>query len=79
MKGFAEVIGMNPNSITNHARRKVVPQNLALLAVLIAEMSANGVDYKGAIAKVKPKKRPRGLKQQGKFGGDPQASLELEE
>lgn len=77
VRSFADLIGMNPNSITNYARLGELPQHIALVAVLIAEMAACGVDYRAAIAKVAPTKKPRGATRRGHFGGDRQASLDL--
>jgi len=78
VRSFAELIGMNPNSITNYAKRGDLPQHIALIAVLVVEMVACGVDYRAAIAKVAPTKKPRGATRQGHFGGDRQASLDLQ-
>lgn len=78
VRSFAELIGMNPNSITNYAGRGELPQHIALIAVLVAEMSANGLDYSRAIAKVAPKKQPRGASRSGHFGGDRQSALDLQ-
>jgi len=75
---FAGLIGMNPNSITNYAGRGELPQHIALVAVLIAEMAARGLDYRIAIAKVAPTRKPRGAARRGHFGGDRQANLDLE-
>ena len=77
VRGFAGLIGMNPNSITNYAGRGEVPQHVALVAVLVAEMAVRGVDYRGAIAKVAPTRKPRGATRRGQFGGVRQASLDL--
>lgn len=77
VRNFADLIGMNPNSITNYAGRREVPQHIALVAVLVAEMAASGLDYRNAIAKVAPTKQPRGATRRGHFGGDRQASLDL--
>src|SRR3546814_5004583 len=68
---------MNPNSITNYAGRGELPQHIALVAVLVAEMAARGLDYRSAIAKVAPTKKPRGTTRRGRFGGDRQASLDF--
>lgn len=77
VRSFADLIGMNPNSITNYAGRGDVPQHIALVTVLVAEMSANGIDYRAAIAKVAPTRQPRGATRRGSFGGDRQANLDL--
>lgn len=78
VRAFAGLIGMNPNSITNYAGRGKLPQHIALVAVLIAEMAARGLDYRIAIAKVAPTRKPRGAARRGHFGGDRQANLDLE-
>lgn len=77
VRSFADLIGMNPNSITNYAGRGDVPQHIALVTVLVAEMAASGIDYRAAIAKVAPTRQPRGASRRGHFGGDRQASLDL--
>ena len=77
VRDFAELIGMNPNSITNYAGRGEVPQHIALIAVLVAEMAAGKLDYRTAIAKVAPTKKPRGGTRRGHFGRDRQVSLDL--
>jgi transcriptional regulator with XRE-family HTH domain len=78
VRAFAELLGMNPNSISNYARSNEVPTHLALIAALVAELSVQGLDYRGAIAKVEclPKK-PRGRGQPGHFGGDPQVPMDF--
>ncbi len=78
VRSFAELIGMNPNSITNYATRGDVPQHIALLCVLVAEMAAQGLDYRATIAKVAPTRQPRGATRRGRFGGDRQAALDLQ-
>ena len=77
VRRFAELIGMNPNSITNYAGRGELPQHIALVAVLVAEMATRGLDYRSAIAKVAPTKKPRGATRRGHFGGARQANLDL--
>ncbi len=79
VRAFAELIGMNPNSITNYARAQSVPAHLALIATLIAELSVHGINYRSLIAKIEiAPKKPRGRARQGQFGGDPQAVLDLD-
>lgn len=77
VRGFAELIGMNPNSITNYARTGELPQHISLVAVLVGEMAANGLNYRSAIAKVSPTKKPRGGTRRGHFGGDRQTNMDL--
>lgn len=78
VRSFAELIGMNPNSITNYAGRGELPQHIALVAVLVAEMATAGLDYRRAIARVAPTKKPRGATRRGRFGGDRQESMDLQ-
>jgi hypothetical protein len=40
-------------------------------------MAIGGLDYRNAILKVAPTKKPRGATRRGHFGGDRQASLDL--
>ena len=78
VRAFAELIGMNPNSVSNYAQTAELPVHLALIAVLIAEMSVRGLDYRSVIANVAiTPKKPRGRAQRGHFGGDPQVPLDL--
>lgn len=78
VRTFAELVGMNPNSVSNYARAAEVPTHLALIAVLLAELSIQGMDYRRAVAKVGPTpKRPRGRRKAGLFGGDPQVPLDF--
>lgn len=44
IKGFAELLLMNPTSITNYRQKHEVPRHLALIAVMLAELSAHGYD-----------------------------------
>ncbi len=76
VRGFAQLIGMNPNSITNYAGRGEVPQHIAIIAVLVSEMTARGVGYVDAIAKVAPGRQPRG-RPRGQFGSDRQSAFDL--
>jgi transcriptional regulator with XRE-family HTH domain len=79
VRAFAELVGMNPNSISNYARAGELPTHLALIAVLVAELGSHGLDYRQAMAKVEVAlKKPRGGARHGRFGGDRQTSLDLE-
>jgi transcriptional regulator with XRE-family HTH domain len=78
VRAFAELVGMNPNSISNYARSGELPTHLALIAVLVAELSSQRMDYRRVMAKVElAPKKPRGGSRRGHFGGDPQNSLDL--
>jgi hypothetical protein len=76
-RAFAGLVGMHYNSVSNYSGGDV-PQHLAVIAVLLAELAASGVDYQAALGRVGivPKKA-RGGSKPGRFGGDPQAGLEF--
>ncbi|WP_447952381.1 XRE family transcriptional regulator [Sphingopyxis chilensis] len=77
VRAFADLVGMNPNSITNYAHKEV-PSHLAIIAVLLAEMSNQRIDFRKALQKVEPvAKKPRGGAQPGRFGNDPQIAMNL--
>ncbi len=79
IRAFAELIEMNPNSVSNYARSEEVPDKLAIIAALVAEMNAQGIDFRRVISKVElTAKKPRGLARTGHFGGDRQAPLDLD-
>lgn len=74
---FAQIVGMRANSVSNYARAERIPQHLALIAVLLAELAACGRDYRSVADRVNiTRKRPRGRGRPGRFGGDPQAELD---
>lgn len=79
IRAFAELIGMNPNSISNYARSGELPTHLALIAVLIVGISEMGGDYRQIMSKVElTPKKPRGGARQGQFGGDRQSNMDLD-
>ncbi len=79
VRAFAELIGMNPNSISNYARAGELPTHLALIAVLVVGVSELGGDYRRILSKVEvTPKKPRGSAREGHFGGDRQTNLDLE-
>lgn len=76
VKRFADLIGMQSNSVSNNKKRGEVPIHLAVIASLLAEMSARQIDYEPIMARVQPiKKRPRGAAIGGRFAGDKQGTL----
>ncbi|WP_208456321.1 XRE family transcriptional regulator [Burkholderia vietnamiensis] len=78
VRGFAELIGMNRNSVSNYASCGEVPQHLAVIAVLLGEMNLRGIAFVPAIERVTvTRKKPRGRGRPGRFGGDKQEQLEL--
>lgn len=80
VRAFAELIGMNPNSLSNYARQDLLPAHIGLIAVLLVGLSEKGGDYRQVMSKVflTPKK-PRGGARRGRFGGDPQQIMDFEE
>ena len=79
VRAFAELIAMNPNSISNYARAGELPTHLALIAVLVAGISEMGGDFRRVMSRVAlTPKKPRGGARQGHFGGDRQDNLELD-
>lgn len=68
---FAELIKMNRISLSNCAKKGVVPSHLAIISALIAEMCENKIDYRKTIKSIEiTPKKPRGSGADGKFGGD---------
>lgn len=77
VRAFADLLGMNRNSVSNYASGDV-PGHLAVIATLAAEMNVRGIDYRGIIKKLNlPSKLPRGGARSGKFGGNRQEALNL--
>ena len=76
VREFAELIGMNPNSISNYARKGGLPTHLALIAVLVVGISEMGGDYQRIMSRVeRVRKQPRGSARRGRFGGGRQSKL----
>ena len=61
---FADLLGMNPKSISNYAAVGVVPSHLAVIASLMAKMADHELDYR-AVLKTVPvgKKMSRGARE----------------
>lgn len=79
VRAFAELIGMNPNSISNYARTGELPTHLALIVVLVVGINEMGGDYRSIMSKVKlAPKKPRGGARKGHFGGNRQTNLDFE-
>lgn len=78
VRAFAELIGMNPNSISNYAREGELPSHLAQIALLMVGVSELGGSYRDIMSRVAPTmKKPRGAARRGRFGGDRQTSMDL--
>jgi transcriptional regulator with XRE-family HTH domain len=79
LSAFADLLNMNRVSLSNYARQEQVPAHLAVIAVLLGELSEHGIDYRAALSRVEiPAKRPRGGAIAHKFGGNPQRLLTLD-
>jgi hypothetical protein len=78
VRSFAELIGMNRNSVSNYARRGEVPAHLAIIAALMGEMREYGVNFRAVLERIDLEpKRPRGRGRPGRFGGDRQSDLDF--
>lgn len=66
-KAFAELLQMNPRSLSNHSPEEVVPTHWAVIAVLLEKMAASNIDYHSVFMQIDlvPKK-PRGKSRGGK-------------
>lgn len=67
---FAELIKLNPNSVTNYSKQGRVPSNLAVIATLMGEMADNQLDFQKPLEgiDISPNK-VRGSAIKGGFGG----------
>jgi transcriptional regulator with XRE-family HTH domain len=79
VRAFADLVGMNRNSVSNYARGCTVPRHLAVIAALLAEMNLQGIAFRPVIERIEmtPKKRRGAATKSGRFGGDKQGRLEL--
>jgi hypothetical protein len=77
VREFALLLGRRPNSISNNRKLGEVPDHLAVIAALMAELQARNIPFKPVFERLglSPKK-PRGSAV-GRFGGDKQGRLEL--
>jgi hypothetical protein len=79
IKSFADLMCMNRISLSNLSKKGTVPDHWAVVAVLMAEMKENGLDFVGALTKLSlGYKKPRGAGMLGKFGGDRQQVLPID-
>lgn len=78
VRAFAELIGMNPNSLSNYARQGELPTHIALIAVLVVGVAQRGGDYRQIMSRIAlTPKRPRGSAKRGRFGGNPQQAMDF--
>ncbi len=55
IKDFAQILGMNPNSITNYKLKGYMPLQLSIIINLILEMKKNDINYEDIINEAKRK------------------------
>jgi len=48
---FARLVGVSANSISNYAKKEVVPQTHALLAVCFGELGDSGIDIRKMLSR----------------------------
>lgn len=78
VRAFADLVGMNRNSVSNYKGSGEVPRHLAVIAALLAEMNVKGVAFQVVVARIgATRKKPRGRGKPGRFGGDKQEQLDL--
>lgn len=80
VREFADLVKMNKNSISNYSCRGEIPEHLAIIAALLGEMREHSINFYSVFDRIdiEPKK-PRGNAKQGRFGGDRQAELSLDQ
>lgn len=75
IRAFAELVKLNPVSISNHAKTGEVPSHLAIIVILLAEMAERRINFKELLRNAEiPPKKARGAGK-GKFGGNRQNLL----
>lgn len=75
IRAFADLLKLNPASVSNHAKSGEVPSHLAIIALLLAELAERKVNFREILDKAEiVGKKPRGAGK-GKFGGNPQNLL----
>lgn len=69
MKDFASLLGYEPESLSNLKKKEHIPNNLAVIVVLMAELQYHKIDFRQVLEKANIKsitKKPRVKKFQGK-------------
>ena len=79
IREFAELLGMNKNSVSNYAQSGKVPTHLGVISQLIAVMREQGLDYRAALQGMKiSRKTSRGKPFGGRGSTISRHSLALE-
>lgn len=65
---FAELLKLNPSSVTNYAKQGAVPNHLAVIVTLMGEMAEHRINFRTVISRIdiEPNK-PRGSQAVGRF------------
>ena len=78
IRGFASLLRMRPNLITDNGKRGEVPSHLAVMAALLSELRLSDVPAAPVFARIDlSKKERRGAATVGLFAGDQQGVLDL--
>lgn len=76
VREFADLMKMNPNSISNCAKRGFVPSHLAVIVTLMGEMAEHKIDFRDPLLTIALEaKKPRGAAAKGRFGGSKQTQM----
>lgn len=77
-RSFAELVKINPNSVTNYKKDGDVPSHWAIVALLMGVLADNKIEFKDALngIEIEPNK-VRGNAAKGRFGGSKQADLPI--
>lgn len=77
VSSFANLIKMNPTSITNYSTKSKIPAHLAIIVTLITKLADAGIDFHSAIESITlTYKNPRGSNSHS-FGGNKQQGIEF--
>lgn len=67
---FADLVGLNRNSVSNFAIADVVPSHWAIVALLMGEMAEREIDFRDTLSRIEiTPNKPRGAGA-GTFGGN---------
>ena len=77
---FADLLKMNRVSVSNYAKREVVPSHLAVIAALLGEMGERHMDFHKVLENIEIEpKIARGGSTTSKFRSSKHFDLDLEE
>lgn len=77
-RSFAELVKINPNSVTNYKKDGDVPSHWAIVALLMGVLADNKIEFKDALngIEIEPNK-VRGTAAKGRWGGSKQNDLPI--